>query len=158
MEHSIKIGISFGLTSGIITTLGLMVGLYTSTGSRLAVVGGILVIAIADALSDAFGVHVAEESENVHTEKEIWAATISTFLCKFLVASTFVIPVLLFSLAVSVLVSIVWGVLLLSILSLYIGYEQENETWKIVLEHLTIATVVLIITFYTGKGVEVLFG
>jgi len=28
MKHSLKTGFSFGLTSGIITTLGLMVGLH----------------------------------------------------------------------------------------------------------------------------------
>ena len=53
--HSVTVGLSFGLTSGIITTLGLMVGLYSGTHSRLAVLGGILTIAIADSFSDALG-------------------------------------------------------------------------------------------------------
>jgi len=39
MKHSLKTGFSFGLTSGIITTLGLMVGLHSGTHSRLAVMG-----------------------------------------------------------------------------------------------------------------------
>jgi len=54
MKRSFRIGFSFGLTSGIITTLGLMVGLYSSTNSQLVVIGGILTIAIADSLSDCF--------------------------------------------------------------------------------------------------------
>jgi len=53
MRAPLRSGISFGLTSGVITTLGLMVGLQSGTQSRLAVVGGVLTIAIADALSDA---------------------------------------------------------------------------------------------------------
>ena len=52
MHHSIQVGLSFGLTSGIITTLGLMVGLASGTNSRLAVIGGVATIAVADALSD----------------------------------------------------------------------------------------------------------
>jgi len=95
MKHSFKVGFSFGLTSGIITTLGLMVGLNSSTHSRLVVIGGILTIAIADSLSDAMGIHVSEESENRHTTKEIWESTLCTFFCKFIVASSFIIPVLL---------------------------------------------------------------
>jgi VIT1/CCC1 family predicted Fe2+/Mn2+ transporter len=83
MKHSLKTGFSFGLTSGIITTLGLMVGLHSGTHSKLVVVGGILTIAIADAFSDALGIHISEESENKHTKKEIWESTISTFLSKF---------------------------------------------------------------------------
>ena len=66
MNHSIKTGFSFGLTSGIITTLGLIVGLNSGTGSKLVVLGGILTIAIADAFSDALGIHISEESENKH--------------------------------------------------------------------------------------------
>ena len=62
MKHSLKVGFSFGLTSGIITTLGLMVGLNYGTSSKLAVIGGILTIAIADASSDALGIHISEES------------------------------------------------------------------------------------------------
>ena len=78
MKHSLKVGFNFGLTSGIITTLGLMVGLHASTHSKLVVIGGILTIAIADALSDAIGIHIAEESENKHTAKEVWESTFST--------------------------------------------------------------------------------
>ena len=67
MEHSFRVGMSFGLTSGIITTLGLIVGLHSGTHSKLAVIGGILTIAMADAFSDALGIHVSEESEATHT-------------------------------------------------------------------------------------------
>ena len=42
MRPSWKTGVSFGLTSGVITTLGLMVGLYSGTHSRTVVIGGIL--------------------------------------------------------------------------------------------------------------------
>ena len=83
MEHSLKTGLSFGSSSGIITTLGLMVGLYSGTGSRMVVIGGILIIAVADAFSDAAGIHMAEEAENKHTHKQIWLATFFTFLFKF---------------------------------------------------------------------------
>ena len=49
MKASFKTGLSFGLTSGVITTLGLMVGLHSGTHSRTVVIDGILTIAIADA-------------------------------------------------------------------------------------------------------------
>jgi len=40
VKHSIKVGFSFGITSAVITTLGLIVGLNSSTHSTLAVMGG----------------------------------------------------------------------------------------------------------------------
>jgi hypothetical protein len=80
MKPSFKSGLSFGLTSGVMTTLGLMVGLYSGTHSRAVVVGGILTIAIADAMSDALGIHIAEESKNNGVVAEIWESTIATFV------------------------------------------------------------------------------
>ena len=158
MKHSIKIGFSFGLTSGIITTLGLMVGLHSGTHSKLVVIGGILTIAIADAFSDALGIHVSEESENIHTVREIWEATISTFGAKFLFAITFVIPVLLLPLEIAIIVSILGGLNLLGIFSYYIAKEQKVKPWKIILEHLLIALVVIIITHYVGDWLGSMLG
>ena len=109
LDHSVRVGISFGLTSGIITTLGLLVGLSAGTSSRLAVLGGIFTIAFADSLSDALGIHVSEESEGVHTQREIWAATVATFVAKLLTSATFAIPLMLLDLEVAVVVAIVWA-------------------------------------------------
>ena len=153
-KHSIKTGLSFGLTSATITTLGLMVGLHAGTNSELVVIGGILIIAIADAFSDALGIHISEESENKHTTLEIWEATIATFLAKFIFASTFMIPLLLFPLTTAIVVSIVYGLVLLSIFSFYLARGQGERPWKVIAEHLVIAVVVVIITHYVGDTVR----
>ena len=50
MRTALKIGFSFGLTSGVITTLGLMVGLHAGTHSKSVVLGGLLTIAVADGI------------------------------------------------------------------------------------------------------------
>jgi len=158
MKHSLKVGFSFGITSGIITTLGLMVGLHSGTHSRLAVVGGILIIAIADAFSDALGIHISEESENQHTPKQIWVSTISTFISKFFFSVTFVIPVLLLKLSTAVIVSIIWGFLMLAMLSYRISKEQKVNPWKVIGEHLLIASIVIIATHYLGGWIALRFG
>ncbi len=153
-KHSIKIGFSFGLTSGIITTLGLMVGLHSGTHSKLVVLGGILTIAIADAFSDALGIHMSEESENVHSTKEIWESTISTFLAKFVFALTFIVPILMFKLSTAIVVSIIWGLSILAIVSYGMAKEQGEKPWKVVTEHLIIALAVIVITHYVGHWVS----
>ena len=153
MNSSIMKGFSFGLTSGIITTLGLMVGLYSSTSSRLVVIGGIITIAIADALSDALGIHISEEAENVHTDKEIWAATIVTFISKFVFSLTFLIPVLLLPLSVAMIVGIIWGFSTIAIFSYYIAGQQKIKPHIAVTEHLLIAGIVLVVTYYVGLWV-----
>lgn len=62
-------GFSFGITSGIITTLGLIAGLDRSTHSRMVIIGAIIAIAIADAMSDSWGIHISEESQNKNPKK-----------------------------------------------------------------------------------------
>ncbi len=158
IKHSLKTGFSFGLTSATITTLGLMVGLHSGTHSRLAVIGGILIIAVADAFSDALGIHISEESEIKHTPKEIWVATISTFLTKFIFALTFLVPVLLFELLTAIVISVIWGLLMLGIFSFQIAREQKTAPWKVISEHLFIALVVIVITHYLGDWVSSTFG
>jgi len=157
IRHSFKTGLSFGLTSGIITTLGLIVGLYSSTHSKLVVIGGILVIAIADALSDSFGIHISEESEAKHTAKEIWESTISTFAAKFIFAISFIFPIILLPLATAIIVSVCWGLFLLGFFSFYIAKEQRAKPWKVITEHLGIALVVILITHRVGDWIGSIF-
>lgn len=158
MKLSYIKGLSFGLTSGIITTLGMMVGLYSGTHSQLAVLGGILTIAIADAFSDALGIHISEESENVHTHREVWESTFATFIAKLVFALTFVIPVLLFSLDQAIIVSIIWGLFLLGVLSFLMARAQKEPIWKVIGEHWGIALLVIFITHLVGKWIAVTFG
>jgi vacuolar iron transporter family protein len=150
MKHSLKVGLSFGLTSGVITTLGLMVGLHSSTHSKFVVIGGILTIAIADSLSDAMGIHMAEESENIHTKKEVWESTFSTFFCKFVFSSIFIFPVLLIELKKAIIISIMFGLYMLLVNSFVIAREQNANPWKIIGEHVSIAVLVIIATHYIG--------
>ena len=154
MNDSLRTGITFGLTSGAITTLGLMVGLQAGTHSKMVVLGGILTIAIADAFSDAVGIHIAEEAENVHTTKEIWISTVATFLSKFFFALTFVVPVLFFDLSTAIIISMVWGISLLVLLSYILAKKQKEPCWKVIGEHLLIIIVVITLTHYVGEWIS----
>ncbi|NQU83212.1 MAG: hypothetical protein HQ536_00725 [Parcubacteria group bacterium] len=158
MKHSIKTGLGFGITSGVITTIGLIVGLGTSTGSKLVIIGGVLTIAVADALSDAMGIHVSEESKNSKKIKEIWEATIATFVSKFFFAITFMVPILIFSVNTAIIVSIIWGLVLLGTFSYITARIQKIKAWKIVLEHTLLTIFVIIATYFVGVFVRSVFG
>ena len=97
-----RTGLFFGATSGVITTIGLIVGLNSGTRSITAVLGGILVIAVADAMSDALGIHLAEESDPETDHGHVWAATIMTFVTKFVFSISFAVPLLLLPLALGI--------------------------------------------------------
>ena len=159
MKHSHKTGFTFGLTSGTITTLGLMVGLHSGTHSKLVIVGAILTIAIADAFSDALGIHMCEEGENVHSTKEVWESTIATFASKFIFALTFLVPVLLFQeLRTAIIVSVTYGLTILGIASYVDARQRGVKSWKVIAEHLLIAVLVVAITHLVGHWIGSTFG
>jgi VIT1/CCC1 family predicted Fe2+/Mn2+ transporter len=157
MKRAVTTGVSFGLTSGTITTLGLIVGLHAGTHSRLAVVGGILTIAVADALSDALGMHVAEESRADRTSRQIWLATFATFVTKFFMALSFLVPILVLELGSAIVLSVVWGFSIITLLSWALARAQRVSPWKVIGEHLLIAAVVVATTHLLGDWLATIY-
>lgn len=151
MILGIKKGIGFGLTSGVITTLGTLLALYLLSGEKTVIIGGIISIAIADAVSDALGMHISEESEEEKETKHIWTATVWTFLSKFIFAFSFVFPVIFFSLKTAIIVSLIWGYFLITVFSYKIAKDREENPFYAIFEHTFITTVILIIIFFTEK-------
>jgi len=157
MKDSIRAGFNFGLTSGIITTLGLMVGLNSSTQSHYVVISGILTIAVADALSDSIGMHFAVESQNNYSNKEIWEATFSTFVYKFIFSSMFIIPIIFLDLNKAVLIGILLGLYLIIANSLYLARQQEIKPIPVVLEHVIFTIGVVVVAHFIGIFISAIF-
>ncbi len=154
MNKAQKVGLSFGLTSATITTLGLIIGLNVGTGSRLAVSAGVIAIAISDSFSDALGVHLAKESEGNFTKSEIREATVSTFLYKFFFALSFLVPILLLNSPWSLYVALAWGVIILISLNYFIAKSNGEKPFKIIVEHLLISILVMGLSWVSGIAIS----
>jgi len=141
---------SFGTTSAIITNLGLITGLDTLTSPKMSIIGSILVIALVDNISDSLGIHVYQESECI-TEREVWFSTITNFLARLLVSATFVFLIALLPIKIAVLSSVCWGIFLLSILSYAIAKKRGLSPYQAMLEHIGIATVVIMVSHFLGE-------
>ena len=153
-----RTGLFFGATSGVITTLGLITGLNAGTKSITAVLGGIFVIAVADSMSDALGIHLAEEADPETDHEHVWQATITTFLTKFVFALSFAVPLLLLPLGPAVMASIAWGMLVIIVLSYFLARSQNESPWLIIFEHLGIAILVVVLSHFIGVWVARTFG
>lgn len=150
-------GFGFGTASGVITTLGMIVGLYSSSAARLAIIGGIFTVSVADALSDALGEHISEESKRHPLAKDVRNITISTFVSKLIIGLSFVIPFVLLPVFHAVLISILYSALVLVLLSLRIAKRTKQNRYEVITEHLLVGFAVVIITFFLGKWVETAF-
>ncbi len=157
MKISLMKGVSFGLTTAIITTIALIVGLNASTQSIAVIISGILIIAIADALSDSLGMHISEEASKKSSD-EVRESTLATFGAKFFVGVTFIVPILAMPLQTAVTISVVWGLLLITILSYFIAKRDKNNPLWTIGEHVALTVFIIILTHSIGTWMSSLFG
>lgn len=148
---------SFGSTSAIITNLALMAGLHSQANAKISIIGGILVIALADNISDSFGIHIYQESEKIET-REIWTSTIFNFFSRFLVSLSFVALLLLLPLNAAICASLVWGLALLAVISYIVAVNEEVNPYSSILTHLLIAVVVIFLSNLVGDFLVSQFG
>jgi len=153
MKQSLKRGMSFGLVSSIVTILGIMIGMYSLSHSKIYVAGSILLVAFSDSLSDALGMHISEESVTKN-KKNIWNSTYSTLISKIFFSLSFLIPILLFELKIATILATFWGIILLITISYLISEKNKLHS---IFEHLTIATIVIVLTYYLGKFIPLFF-
>ena len=143
---------SFGATSAIITNLSLIAGLNTLAHPKLSIIGGILLIALADNISDSAGIHIYQESECV-TQKEVWLSTLTNFFTRLFVSLVFILLVALLPMNLAVPCSIAFGLGLLSFMSYTIAKDRGINPYSAIFEHLCIAILVIALSNFFGKWV-----
>jgi len=140
---------SFGGTSAIITNLALIIGLNTAVNAKINIISGLLIIALADNISDTLGIHIYKESEG---EKSIdnWISTLTNFFSRLLVSLGFVFIIAMLSLNIATIVSIIYGLLVMSAISYIIAINKKINPFISVFEHILITTVVILLSKYVG--------
>ena len=143
---------SFGATSAIITILGLITGLDTLAHPKLSIIGGILVVALADNISDSVGIHIYQESECI-SNKEVWISTLTNFLTRLFVSLSFVLLVATLPINLAVSCSLIWGLAILAFMSYIIAKGRELNPYLAIFEHLALAIFVIVASHFIGKFV-----
>jgi len=134
---------SIGMTSAIVTSMGLIAGLAHGSNTRTSIIAGLLIFAIADNVSDSLGIHIYRESEGA-SKQEISSSTLGNFFMRLILALTFVVIVLLLPTNVAFIISSLWGLVLLTIMSYLIARAKKTNPFREVVYHLVIAVMVII--------------
>ncbi|MGA2914711.1 MAG: hypothetical protein ABSE89_01645 [Sedimentisphaerales bacterium] len=140
---------SFGATSAIITNLGIITGLDTLAHPKLSIIGALLVIALADNMSDCFGIHIYQESEDL-SKKEVWLSTMTNFLARLFVSSTFIVLIILLPVKLATVCSVVWGLLILTVMTYAITKQRKMNPYSAILVHILIAVFVVAASNFIG--------
>ena len=147
--HSWQTRFSFGSTSAIITNLALMAGLHSAANAKISIIGGILLIALVDNISDSLGIHIYQESEKIES-REVWTSAILNFISRIFVSLSFMALILILPLNAAIISSIVWGLLLLAAISYAIAKNGAVNSYLAILTHVLIAVVVILLSSFVG--------
>jgi vacuolar iron transporter family protein len=139
----------FGSTAAIITNISLLVGLSSAHTGKIAMLGGLLTIAVADNISDSLGIHMYKEAEGCGMRYSV-LATVLNFTARLLISGTFIAIVLVFPLVQVGVIAAFWGLLLLIILSYLIACNNRENAFREILKHLTVAVCVIAASYYVG--------
>jgi len=158
-NHGIQ-GMTFGAMDAIINVVGIIVGLGV-IGDRVVIVVGLLVAGIANSLGNAAGFHVSEETEGIHTSREVWLSTVLSFAGTFAVTIILVVPLLFLGLLHAMTTSILGGMLIIVLMGVFngrhLGYGRK-KTISLIFEYMVLAVVVIIVAYYLGTFASAMLG
>ncbi len=157
MKASYRKGFSFGITTAVIATLGVIVGIHAGTDLRHAVIAAILIIAFVDSMADALGVYLSEKARGDIPGKEVWASSVAAFFGKLFFALTFIIPILLFSLHTAIIICIIYGLLVLGIYSFYTARARKDNITQAIVFHVLAVVIAIVFSQFIGSLVNSLF-
>jgi hypothetical protein len=130
--------------------MGLIVGLGFATTLKYTIINSLLIIGIAENLTDSLNVYIYQESERL-PGRGAFRTTVSNFFARLLVTSTFIIVLLLLPSSAAIPVCLSWGFGLLSGLAYFLAKSRTVKTVpEILLKYCAVAFVAIAIS--TGLG------
>lgn len=146
-------GATFGIMGGIIATLGIIFGL-SVVQDRFILILGILVAGVADAFADSAAMHVSEESEAMHTKRQIWKSTFFTFVAKSIVVVIMLLPFFFLPIYQAVITSGILGIVMLAGLGKYVSSLLKEDSSFMIIKYVAAGVFVSSVCYLLGNLVH----
>jgi predicted membrane protein (TIGR00267 family) len=161
--------IAFGLTDGVICFLGIIVGVARATlDSRTVIIAGV-VGGIADALGNAIGFFVSQETEravqiqgaaqgsnsHIHSKKEVYMSGVFSFLATILALALLLSPFILLTVWPATTASFVLGTAMSLLLGGYVGKLSKENPYKSALKYAAITVAGALISYIVGQALDI---
>ena len=143
---------AYGSTSAVITSLAIIISLSGTINSKFNIIAALLIIAIADNVSDAFAIHLQEESQKVST-KEVRKTTFYNFLARLLITTIFVIIIFFIPTTLATIISIIYGLGIITFLSYNIAKSQKKNPYKEIAIHVGVAIILMIVSIILKQAI-----
>jgi len=144
---------SFGSTAAIVTSTALIAGLGAASASRATVVSGLLVVALADNLTDSISIHLYQEAEDLDRQRA-FRSTLVNFAARLVVALTFVALVVLLPSAAARAAAMAWGMSLLVVLTVLLSRERGLRLAPEIAKHIAAAAATVAASHLIGSLIQ----
>ena len=101
----------------------MIIGFGAAGISKPPIIAGLLIVGLADNVTDSLSIHIYQESERLE-QQAAFRATIGNFATRLFLSLSFVVLVLTFSSTNMLLACLLWGVLLLASLTWFVAKNQ----------------------------------
>ena len=138
---------SFGSTSAIITIMALIAGLDATQNAKTNIIRTLLIIGLADNISDTLGIHIFQESEG-QKPRAVWLSTATNFISRFITVFIFIGIILSLPMSAALPISLVFGLVILSVVSYIVARKRRMNPIISIVEHLAIALFVVLVSHF----------
>jgi predicted membrane protein (TIGR00267 family) len=153
-------GVAFGTMDGLITILGVVIGVANATGSSAIVVISGLVAGVANAFGNSIGFYaseLAERAEHLHENQHVSSmaearrSTLLSFLTSLASMAVPVVPfTLLENLQLAMTISLIAALALLFVLGSLVGKLGRENPWRFGLRYVLLGLAGAALSFVIG--------
>ena len=148
--------ISYGGVTAIVTNMAPIVGLNGVIATKSGIIGALLVVAVADDLTDSLSIHIYQESERL-AELRAVTATLTNSTTRFIVFTSFVLIVLLLPIDTTIALSLAWGLALLVALACLLAKATRASIASEIGKHVAMAIMVIFVSRAIGIWIAAYF-
>jgi predicted membrane protein (TIGR00267 family) len=152
-------GVAFGTMDGLITILGVVIGIASATQNSGAVVISGLVAGVANAFGNSFGFYASElaeraehiqENQHVSSMTETRRSTLLAFLHSLASTIVIVAPFVMFGLMYAMINSLILTLALLFALGTVVGRFSYASPWKFGIRYVLLGLAGAALSFMVG--------
>lgn len=157
-KKEIQQGISYGIISGTLTTIGIILGFIHSNGIKKKIIlTAIISAVIADSISDGYSIYFSNKTI-FNDNKQAIKGGVVTFAIKLSVGLTFCLPFIFSNnIITSIYICIIWSYILLFLDSLYIAkikHYDSIQTRNEIMKQIVLGSTVLCVAYLVSHSIE----
>jgi len=148
-------GLFFGLTEGTVTTIGIIIGMFASTGSKKGIISAVLAATLSDTFGDSIGLYYSEKARVTSKKENSLAVVASMAAIKVIISIIYLLPILLLTnLNHCIIGSIIIATMVIVKSLTYLAEKRKENINDFVIKNTGLMFIVIILTYLIGLFID----